>query len=98
MKRKKWLAIIAVVAAALAVLQLAFFLVIRLALWSQGIQPVKGGSIGVIGGADGPTAVYVGATTVQVPVWLGWLPAAGCAVVVVICGVWARRKQNENPK
>lgn len=48
-------------------------------------------SVGIIGGADGPTAIYVTASHYRMP-WYGFLILA----VIGVAGlVWCRKKRNQ---
>lgn len=75
---KKVLKIIAVICLVGALLRGLGVLLLSILAWGPG----EAGSIGIIGGADGPTVIY---TTGQV--WRGALPAALLVLLAAAAGI-----------
>lgn len=88
MKLKK-LSIIGLIIGILAVVVPVGYPLLALLLYS------KSASIGIIGGADGPTAIFI--THLLISGWTGFLAVLGIVVIIVsLVLLFVSRKRNKN--
>ncbi len=81
-RRKRW-RIFFILLAAAVVAVVVFHLVCVAFLW--GVTEQRAASIGIIGGADGPTAIFVARSPAPLPNWLVLLALAAVAGVGLYC-------------
>ena len=86
-KMKKAISIAAIVVGVLTVLSTAAPMIIA----NIFVESPTSGSVGIIGGADGPTAILVSQTLIADNV-LAVLAALAIGVLLVIAGIWGLKK------
>ena len=94
MNKRKLLKAVSVGLAIAGGVSLAGPLLVMLALWKEGFSPAEAGSVGIIGGADGPTAVFVTGSAGPGIHW-SWIIAAAMLILGIIGSVVFRKKEEK---